>query len=206
MTEEKQLQPVDSPMADHNAEDMDRFFKFLGEFNQESDRAAVILGAARLDETLYQLLSATLVPSTSARDELLDSDGPLGTFSARIHVAYRLGLLDAEMTRALHLVRRIRNSFAHEVGGCTLDTGAHADRVKELAAPFRRYKQYAEARSWLDKQEHSGLSAEFRTIIAVLSLRIEGGLADSTRIAADPISLIPPIWMSPVDTGAKGGG
>jgi len=54
------------------------FVKFMSEFMAESDRAAVILGAAKLDLLLYQLLSKFLVASPSSKDELLDGDSPLG--------------------------------------------------------------------------------------------------------------------------------
>src|SRR5688572_21694479 len=86
--------------------------EFIDEFKSESDRAAVILGAAKLDLLLYQLIQGVLVPSTSKVDELLDGDSPLGTFSSRITIAHRLKLIDDNFCRALNLIRKIRNSFA----------------------------------------------------------------------------------------------
>jgi hypothetical protein len=113
--------------------DVKAFSTFIKEFKDESDRAAVILGAAKLDILLYQLLKTSLRPSTSRSDELLDSDGPLATFNARIVFCHRLGLINDEFCRVLHLIRKIRNSFAHELGGISLDSGAHGDRIRELA-------------------------------------------------------------------------
>jgi len=52
--------------------DMDRYMKFMNEFKDESDRAAVILGAAKLDTLLYQILDRHFLPSLSASDELLE--------------------------------------------------------------------------------------------------------------------------------------
>src|SRR2546422_8611501 len=97
--------------------DWDAFAKFVDEFKGESDRAAVILGAAKLDATLGQILDRHLRPSLSSSDELLDGDSPLSTFSARIAVCYRLGLISSEFAKTLHQVRKIRNSFAHELSG-----------------------------------------------------------------------------------------
>src|SRR5207245_1162083 len=68
------------------------FYRFAEEFAAESDRAAVILGAAKLDVWLLQILQARLLPCSSGRDELLEGDFPLGTFSARINMCYRLGI------------------------------------------------------------------------------------------------------------------
>jgi len=49
---------------------------FVDDFARESDRAAVVLGAAKLDLQLYQILQKVLLPNPSATDELLDGDAP----------------------------------------------------------------------------------------------------------------------------------
>lgn len=146
----------------------DHFLEFITEFMTESDRAAVILGAAKLDLLLYQLLTKYFVPSPSSKDELLDGDSPLGTFSSKIHLAYRLGLIGADFTRALHMIRKIRNSFAHEVAECNLNSGAHRDRVKELIAPFQHLKVFKEGLK-VEEKAHSltGASAEFRVALGL---------------------------------------
>jgi hypothetical protein len=68
---------------------------FVEEFRSESDRAAVILGVAKLDVVMYQIIQQALLPSASSNDELLDGDTPLSTFSAKINFLYRLGIIDA---------------------------------------------------------------------------------------------------------------
>src|SRR4051812_37773609 len=96
-----------------------------------TERAAVLVMAAMIDRLLAQALSAFFLPHISKADELLEGDSPLSTFSARIMAAHRLGLVDAEVTRCLHIFRRIRNDFAHEVTGCSLTTAPHRDRIRE---------------------------------------------------------------------------
>ncbi len=113
------------------------FQHFMEQFQEETDRAAVILGAAKLDSLLYDLLVRVLRPSTSGADDLLDGEAPLSTFSAKIRICYRLNVVDDEFARALHLVRRIRNDFAHETSAKSLNEGGHRDRVKALVAPLR---------------------------------------------------------------------
>ena len=73
-----------------------RFEKFAQEFHAESDRAAVILGAAKLDELLRELLEKCFLPKVGDYDELLGDEGgerPLSALSARINAAYRLSLI-----------------------------------------------------------------------------------------------------------------
>ena len=47
--------------------------------------------------------------------ELLEGDRPLGTFSARIKMCYRLGLIDETLYLALEQLRSLRNPSAHSI-------------------------------------------------------------------------------------------
>jgi hypothetical protein len=147
---------------------VDHLGDFAAEFGSESDRAAVILAAAKLDILLYQLLQRVLKPSTASQDALLDGEGPLATFHARIEIAHRLGLLDDRFVRTLHLVRKIRNSFAHEHSSARLDTGGHRDRVTEMAMPFLGNKSFPNLTARFQEMGKSRAGAEFRTVVALL--------------------------------------
>lgn len=108
------------------------------EFSKESDRASVILAVAMLDEALESLLRCHLVAIASSSDSLLDGAyAPISTFSARIDLSFRLGLISSRFSRDLHIVRRIRNEFAHNVTGCSFDDGAARNRVNELLRTSR---------------------------------------------------------------------
>src|SRR3989344_2407406 len=104
----------------------------IEEFSKESDRAAVILAGSLLDNALAMLLKSHLVPTTGDRDELLDNDGdsPLSTFSSRIKISYRLGLISSRFARDLNLIRKIRNDFSHEIKDCSFKNTAAKDRVQ----------------------------------------------------------------------------
>lgn len=171
---------------------IEEFQTFANEFKSESDRAAVILGTAQLDLLLFQLLDSTLLPVTNGKDELLEGDSPLATFSARINACYRLGLIEAEFARALHLVRRIRNSFAHEVSSATLDAGAHRDRVRELVAPFAANWGLREMlEQFFDNDESTG--ARFRACIALMSIRLDSAIQDGKRFSDEhAATMLPP--------------
>ena len=160
--------PRDLPRAQVDNESVAAFVK---DFSKESDRAAVIVGAARLDDLLYQLLRAVLLPCTSSQDELLEGDSPLSTFHARTHLAHRLGLLDDEFVRALHLVRRMRNAFAHEYRNASLGENPHKDRVRELVKPLKAYNAFNPAGSGISGS--AGASLDFRVGLAILVTRLE---------------------------------
>lgn len=48
----------------------------LEEFARETNRAAVILGVARIDELLHQVLGGVLLPCPTKDDSLLDTERP----------------------------------------------------------------------------------------------------------------------------------
>ena len=172
------------------------FKSFIAEFRSETDRAAVILGAARLDLILYQLLVKFLLPNPTSTDELFESEGPLSSLSAKINLASRLGLIDHDLARALHLIRKIRNSFAHETTGCKLESGAHKDRVKELILPLEKHDVYKTFREVISPEESSGSSADFRAALALVAARLEGCRDGINQLAppGTPWGLMPPVW------------
>lgn len=180
------------------------FKKFIDEFKNESDRAAVILGAAKLDIQLYQLLVKHLRTPASSNDELFDGDAPLGSFSAKINMAYRLGLIDEEFTRALHLIRRIRNSFAHEVSGTSLESGGHKDRIRELSIQLKQYDDFDESRKAFFG-DITGSGIDFRMVLALAVLRLEVAVEHChsvTIMGKNGVTLLPPKWLEDgVDKG-----
>ena len=140
----------------------------------EGDRATVILVAAKLDLLLYQILRKHLIPAPGSRDDLLDNDGALSTFSAKINMAYRLGLIDNLFSRSLHLIRKIRNDFAHEVEGCSLNSGSHRDRVRELIALARNLEFFKKSCGILEEGDKFTLiSIQFRIMVGLVCLDLE---------------------------------
>jgi DNA-binding MltR family transcriptional regulator len=112
---------------------------FLEEFQNESPRAAAIIGAAFLDEQLRKLLVSFLVDRKRAVDELIGNENrsnrPLSAFSARIRAAYCLGLISKDERDDLHMIRRIRNRFAHRLHDLSFDDKEIVDRCNSLEIP-----------------------------------------------------------------------
>lgn len=111
---------------------------------EETDRAAAVLGAAYLDSLLEQLLSHYFIHD-SVVEQLLKTDGPLGTFSARINASFALGLIPPGVQRDLHLVRKIRNAFAHKLGVHSFEESPFRDWCAEFAI----LKTFPDYRSWV---------------------------------------------------------
>lgn len=169
---------------------------FFVEFSKESDRAAVILVGARLDYLLGHLLSQFLLPNTGSGDELLGSERALGTFGSRIHAAYRLGLIDADFARALNIFRRLRNDFAHETAGRSLNEGPSRDRARELIAPVAHYKAFARVREAYFK-EKSEIVADFFAISALMVARLETACRAVDRVTTSwNCTLVPSPWRT----------
>ena len=156
------------------------FAAFVNDIAKESDRAAAIIVAAKCDILLRELIAKFLLPCHAASDELLDGDSPLGSFTSRITFAYRAGLIKAEFARALHLIRRIRNEFAHEPSSATFNSGPHKDRVRELVAPFKSAPFFSPLRQMLFGKDDAG--AEFRASAAIISLLLTGAVQNRPTV------------------------
>ncbi|MFJ3059028.1 hypothetical protein [Herbaspirillum sp. NPDC087042] len=94
-------------------ESMRDIINFRTSLSKETDRGAALMAAAFLDERLMCLLRNRLVNDKKMSKVMFDFNGPLGTFSSRINFCYLLGLLPKNVHRELHIVRSIRNKFAH---------------------------------------------------------------------------------------------
>lgn len=126
-------------MANQDApnESFDSTSKAIGRLRKElageSDRAAVLVSVAMLDEALRDLLIRKLAPNPSSIDTLFDGpSAPISSFSAKIDLAYRVGVVSARLCRDLHLFRKIRNDFAHRPAACRLDDQEVSARIEEL--------------------------------------------------------------------------
>ena len=80
----------------------------------ESDRGCALIAGSITENSLEQILRTRLIPLGKEKmDELFGFDGPLGTFSSKIKIAYAFGLIDVKIRDDLDRVREIRNTFAH---------------------------------------------------------------------------------------------
>lgn len=106
----------------------------MDEFEKETDRAAGIVGAAILDSSLESALKSYFVKSTHTKnDSLFDGpNAPLSSFSSKIDIMFRLGLISEKMASALHIVRKIRNNFAHDIVKCDFQNQQIVSLINDL--------------------------------------------------------------------------
>ena len=96
--------------------DILREFDELFTFNEKDDRNIVIMGSSFLEMALEHLLLAFLPEDDKEVEKLFNSsNGALATFGNKISIAYSLGLMDKMVKDDLHLIRKIRNEFAHNL-------------------------------------------------------------------------------------------
>jgi DNA-binding MltR family transcriptional regulator len=110
----------------------------IKELMKESDRGAVLVGVAYLDELLVRLFKEKMLLTQKLSEYLFESSGPLSTLSSRIRIAYCLGWIGPATFQDLDLLRKIRNDFAHLHSPLTFDDPSVRSRCRELEA----FKQF----------------------------------------------------------------
>jgi len=91
-----------------------------------------MMAAAYLSDRLSELIRLNLVDHNEVIESLFGAMRPLGTFSARIDMAFAMGLIGPAGRRDLHLIRKIRNDFGHVAGFLDFSQPGIASRCLEL--------------------------------------------------------------------------
>lgn len=127
--------------AVHTSEDLLHMaIAMLDELTHGHARASALVAAENLNIALGLLIVRTFTNGDSkAASELMASEKPLGTFSARIKLAYCLGALDHAAYNDLENIRDVRNKCAHHHENLTFADDFIVSKCNELAnwEPFR---------------------------------------------------------------------
>ena len=102
---------------------------------QNRERAAAIVAGADLEEALGGVLGGLMVPGR--RSEKLLGGTELRTFALRIDLAFSLGLISDDERGDLHVVRKVRNHFAHEKE-CSFEDQKVVALCANLRIPLQR--------------------------------------------------------------------
>jgi hypothetical protein len=101
--------------------------------SDESIRGKILILTAQIDNLLSEMLKRVLKPARQKKDdELFRPIGPLDSFSSRVAMAYRLGLICGGDADALDLLRKIRNDCAHTMTTFSLEAEPHLGRFLEF--------------------------------------------------------------------------
>ena len=112
--------------------DMDHLNRFQSLVRKQDDRGLALSLAAFAEETLGRLLTTYLREERQAKELVEGFNAPLGTLSTRIKAAFAFGLLTREQYEDLEISRKIRNAFAHDWEGVSLERQDIAALIKNL--------------------------------------------------------------------------
>lgn len=148
---------------------------------RSDDRLMIIIASSRLDDLLRQMLGKVLIHQPGGNDSLFDSDRPLGSFSSRILLSYRLGLIDRDFESYLQTMRRLRNDAAHAAQDMNLYSAPHIDRIIHLQSLASKAPMWSLINEEpVDPQVEPGRSLFRSLVIGVL-------VAECAILSAEPI-------------------
>jgi hypothetical protein len=138
-------------------------------------RPLILIGTSKIDDLLLQTLSQYLLPKRkkpNEQDELLEGDHPLATLSARIKLAYRLGIIDETLYRALEQLRALRNLSAHSVAFSIAESPAR-DFLAELRKRLMPRQSFNLTRERYFDGEHLTGIKELQCLLLSLCVLVE---------------------------------
>ncbi len=111
-----------------------RFTELAASLSLESDRGSVLVIAALLERTIETQLETRLLPKIKKDDELIgrSSNQSISNFSAKINLAYRVGIISSIERTIYHQLRDLRNLCAHEIGVQTFKQVRFVSKTKEI--------------------------------------------------------------------------
>ncbi len=150
------------------------------------DYAIAIIGSGLIEKALEAVILTRLIGLTKEeRRGLFDfeANGPLSDLSARIRIAYALGIFGPQTRNDLEHVRTIRNSFAHSMNMLRFETPEVADICALLHTP-KTIKQMD--RMLLALSEADTPRRRFIETVLILAGRLKGTIATSKSVRLTP--------------------
>lgn len=129
---------VKTPVNLHNDPYVDQLNSLFEALHGHDDRSLILTISAFAEDTLELLLLNYLREPKQAKELVNGFNAPLGTFSSRIKAAFVLGLMQEDDYKTLQLLRKIRNKFAHNWDGVSLDREDIASLVNEFSLSFKQ--------------------------------------------------------------------
>lgn len=162
---------VKPPVNPHQEPYVDELNSLLESLHEHDDRSLVLTMAAFAEDTLGLLLLDYLREPKQAKELVNGFSAPLGTFSARIKAAFVLGLIRKDGYQTLEILRKIRNKFAHNWDGVSLDRADVRSLIKQFS--LSRLEEYGvagpEARDDSDRERLTGKVSNILVDLRMLS-------------------------------------
>lgn len=140
--------------------------ELFAELQEANDRSVVITLTAFTEDALEFVIAKRLRRMT--KEEYLHAfrfDGPFGSFSRKIEVAYLMEAIDKRLRNQLTDLRELRNACAHSKLPISFKTPAFASVAKRLLHPRGRFR----AGSDTPEDLRAAVQAECMFLFAVLT-------------------------------------
>lgn len=120
---------------------LDHFFQHAPGRIDRGQAATVLKTTAMFEDVMRSCLESCMQPLTpKAAERLFEGHGPISTFAAKIDIAYAFNLLSDENYADLHLIRKIRNEFAHSSEVLGFEKSRTENMVSRLQGQRRKLR------------------------------------------------------------------
>ena len=109
-------------------------------FHKETDRGSAVLAGSYVENHLGLYIKSRMTDQSIA-ERLFASEGSLSTFSQRIDLGQAFGLLTKVQCGDLHLIKKIRNHFAHHPMHVSFEVSPVCDWASNLVASRTKIKK-----------------------------------------------------------------
>jgi hypothetical protein len=160
------------------------------EFSKETDRAAAVLTASLLENALTDMLKVYLAPSAGSQDDLFDGPmAPLHSFSSKIQISQRLGLISLKLSNDINLIKKIRNEFAHNVHGSNLESG----KIREFLTHLVKSSKIIEGHNEIRNLYPEGPRGDFFIIANIILFHLQSKI--DGKVMMNPIKVLEEEWI-----------
>jgi|GEM_PF-3186318 len=112
---------------------MSRYVEIFDSLQAESDRGCVLVVGSMIELVIEEQISRRIIPAVNKSGELVGRGSkPISSFSAKIDLAYALGLFPEEEWRVYHQLRELRNTCAHEIKQQHFNANHFSDRMLNI--------------------------------------------------------------------------
>lgn len=162
--------------------------RFLGVIGEQDDRAMVLSLATFIEDTLGRLLLAYFRNCKVTKELIEGFSAPLGTLGTRLKAVYAFGLVTEDQYRDLEVLRRVRNQFAHNWDGVSLER----NDIQSLVGQLSGYTLHNKPIEGETRQKLLGTLSTCCIELQVFVGRIEAGKAKKAPDVSHRLTTVPP--------------
>lgn len=130
MSAKAPLPGATSSIEEESRDNLNRFMKLV---HCQDDHAMVLSLATFIEDTLGRLLLAYFRNCKATRELVQGFNAPLGSLGTRIKAVYAFGMVTEDQFRDMESLRKVRNRFAHNWEGVSLNDNDIKAMVGQLS-------------------------------------------------------------------------